>query len=316
MDLKIPLFPPVASTIAPSVDHLYYFLLIISTLVTLGIFYFIIYYIVRYREGNKVDRTLHYGSKLKIEILWSTLPLVIFMFIFVWSAKDYYRSSFIPQDGMEIMVVGKQWMWKFQHSSGYREMNQLHIPVGKKIKLLMTSQDVIHSFFIPAFRIKKDVLPARYTSVWFEATQAGTYHLFCTEYCGTNHSRMIGKIFVLTPQDYNHWLNTQVSSDLSSIVPLGSTLAARGRDHFVRFNCISCHRTQIAPPLEGLFGREVLLDNGRRVVADENYLRESIFYPKKNVVKGFSSSMPSYRNEMSEEELMEIISYLKSLSHN
>ncbi|HEY0982994.1 MULTISPECIES: cytochrome c oxidase subunit II [unclassified Schlesneria] len=304
------LMPEQASTLAPSVDLLYYFLLSVSTFFTVLIAVLIVYFSIKYRRGNQqVDRSKGEDHSLWLEVLWMVVPLLISMAIFAWGASLYYSEYRPPDDAIEIRGVGKQWMWKFQHPSGQREINDLHVPLGYPVKLTLISEDVIHSFFVPAFRTKRDVVPGRYTNCWFEATRTGTFHLFCAEYCGTNHSRMIGRVIVMEPAEYERWL---ANSNMQE-----SPLAA-GKRLYEEFRCVTCHRPEGAtgrcPPLEGLFGRDVKLVDGTTVPADETYLRESILRPAAKVVAGFEPLMPSYEGQISEEQLIYLITYIKSLA--
>ena len=233
--------------------------------------------------------------------------MAIFVVFFVWGAKIYFGAYRPPDDATVIYVQAKQWMWKFQHPEGQREINELHVPTGRPIKLLLTSEDVIHSFFVPDFRVHMDVLPERYTSVWFEATTPGEYHLFCSQYCGTNHAGMIGKVYVMKPSDYQEWLDRHAEG----------SLALEGGKIFRKYRCISCHSADEnarAPVLEGLFGSKVHLSDGRTVVADEGYIREKILYPSKMTVLGWQSKiMPTFKGQVSEEEIVELIAFIRSL---
>ena len=229
------------------------------------------------------------------------------MAIFFWGAVVYFKGRTPPRDSTEVYVVAKQWMWKLEHAEGQREINELHVPVGRDVKLIMTSQDVIHSFFVPAFRMKQDVLPGRYTVVWFRAIKPGTYHLFCAEYCGTQHSGMIGSIVVMDPAQYEAWMNG------------GSTgpLSATGEKIFAELGCATCHRSDTqgrGPNLQGVFGKPVLLEDGRTVIADENYVRESILDPGAKIVNGFKPVMPTFQGLVSEEQLNALVAFVKSLS--
>jgi cytochrome c oxidase subunit 2 len=233
--------------------------------------------------------------------------LVLAMVMFGWGASLYFTNSRAPEGAMELHVVGKQWMWKIQHPEGPREINELHVPTGQAVRLIMTSEDVIHSFYIPAFRIKMDVLPGRYTTAWFEATQIGEYHLFCAEYCGNEHSRMVGKVVVMDPVDYERWVSGEGA---------GESMAARGARLFTEMRCDTCHQpegTGRGPSLEGIFGSVVALENGQSVEADESYLRESILNPGAKVVAGFQPVMPTFQGQVNEEQLLQIIAYLKTL---
>jgi cytochrome c oxidase subunit 2 len=304
---NFPLWPVNASTHALPVDLLYIFLVVLSLGTTLAIFVVIAIFSMKYRRRHGREATPIEGS-LILEISWSVIPLGIFMVIFLWGAVIFFDERTPPQDATEIYVVAKQWMWKLQHPEGQRELNELHVPAGRDIKLIMTSQDVIHSFYVPAFRIKQDVLPGRYTTMWFRATRPGTYHLFCAQYCGTQHSGMIGEVVVMEPTEYQTWL--------SGGVPAGS-LAQTGQALFQQLGCSTCHRFDVqgrGPNLIGVFGKPVSLEDGRTVVADENYVRESILVPAAKVVSGFKPIMPSFQGQVSEDQLDALIAYVKSLS--
>jgi cytochrome c oxidase subunit 2 len=230
------------------------------------------------------------------------------MFLFAWGAKLFLEIYSTANDSLPIYVVAKQWMWKVQHPGGQREINELHAPLGRPVRLIMASQDVIHSFFLPAFRIKRDVVPGRYQDMTFEARKAGTFHLFCAEYCGTDHSRMTGRIVVLEPADYEAWLARQ---------DVDGTLAAQGASLFRQLGCSGCHSpgsTVRAPPLEGLYGQPVPLQGGEIVVADDKYIRDSILLPRSQVAAGYDPVMPSFEGRVSEDDLIRIVAYIKSLA--
>jgi cytochrome c oxidase subunit 2 len=304
---NFPLWPVAASSHSLAVDLLYIFLVVLSAATTLAIFAVIAVFSMKYRRRHGREATPIHGSLL-LEIGWSVIPLGIFFVIFVWGAVIFFDLRTPPQDATEIYVVAKQWMWKLQHVEGQRELNELHVPVGKDIKLIMTSQDVIHSFYVPAFRVKQDVIPGRYTTMWFRATRPGTYHLFCAQYCGTQHSGMIGDVVVMETAEYQTWL--------SGGGPTGS-LAQNGQALFQQLGCSTCHRFDVqgrGPNLTGVFGKPVLLEDGRTVVADENYVRESILVPAAKVVSGFKPVMPSFQGQVSEEQLTSLVEYVKSLS--
>jgi cytochrome c oxidase subunit 2 len=262
---------------------------------------------VRYQKRAGREATPIEGSTA-VEIAWTTIPFGIFLFIFAWGAYIYFLERTPPKDSSDVYTVAKQWMWKFQHLEGHREINELHVPVGRDIRMIMTSQDVIHSFYVPAFRVKQDVLPGRYTVAWFHATKPGTYHLFCAEYCGTNHSGMIGDVVVMEPAQYQAWL--------SGGGAMGS-LAQTGEGIFQSLGCSTCHRMDTqgrGPNLLGIFGKPVLLEDGRTVAADENYIRESIVNPQAKVVSGFKPIMPTFQGIVSEEQVNALVAYVKSLS--
>jgi len=304
---NFPLWPAGASSNAGAVDALYIFLVALSTFMTVAIFATIAVFGLKYRRRHGREAQQIEGS-LILEIAWSVIPMGIFVVIFAWGAVLYFHDRTPPQDATDVYVVGKQWMWKIQHPGGQREINELHVPVNKDIKLIMTSQDVIHSFFIPAFRVKQDVLPGRYTTLWFRATQTGTYHLFCTQFCGTEHSGMIGQVVVMDQADYQNWLTG--GTVVGSMAQSGDTL-------FQQLGCGTCHRFDVqgrGPNLRGVFGNPVQLEDGRTVIADDNYIRESILSPAAKVVSGFKPIMPSFQGQVSDEEVNALIAYIKSMS--
>jgi cytochrome c oxidase subunit 2 len=260
---------------------------------------------VRYRQGARVSRG-NVQRKLGIEIAWTVIPLLLFIVIFAWAARDFIALYTPPQDALPVYVVAKQWMWKLQHRSGRREINELHVPLGQPVRLVMTSQDAIHSFYVPAFRLKQDVLPGRYTSLWFTPTQLGEFRLFCAEYCGSQHSQMIGRVVVMKPADYARWSSEGTTSP---------SLAQYGFARFRELGCSGCHAAGSsvhAPSLRGLLGREVHLQDGRTLIADENYIRDSILLPKKDVVAGFAPVMPSFAGQVSEEDIQALIAYIRA----
>lgn len=304
------LLPEQASTHAPRVDLLYFFLLGLAVFFTVLIASLIVYFSVKYRRGNtRVDRTITSEHALGLEITWMVIPFVISMAIFGWGATLYFSGYRPPAGAMEVRVVAKQWMWKFQHTSGRREINSLHVPLGQPVKLTMISEDVIHSLFVPAFRVKRDVLPGSYSTCWFEATRTGEFHLFCAEYCGTNHSRMTGRVVVMEPAEYEAWLGGGKANELPAVA---------GKRLFEELRCVNCHMPMAAavrcPPLQNLYGHEVLLTNDQTVVADENYLRESILRPAAKVVKGYEPLMPSFDGQVDEEQLIQLIAFIQSLT--
>lgn len=302
-------FPEQASTMATRIDSIYFTLVGLSILFATLIAVFLVYFGIRYRRSTKVDRSNILHESMALEFGWSFIPFVMAMGIFGWSAFVYYDINRAPDDALEIYVLGKQWMWQIQHPLGKSEINELHIPVNQPIKLIMTSQDVIHSFYVPAFRLKQDVLPGRYTTLWFEATQPGEYHLFCAEYCGTDHSQMIGKVVAMGQQDYERWLSGNVSSE---------TMVEAGQRLFNENGCGSCHLAAgggIGPSLTGIFATEVPLEGGGTVVADEIYLRESILDPQAKIVAGFQPVMAPYQGIISEGGVLQLVAYIKSLSN-
>jgi len=306
----VPLFPDQASSFAWQVDLLYVYLIIVSIAFTIPIVVAIFIFGLKYREREKYATPDEMHGSIALETVWSIIPFVVSMTIFLGGAYVYYNQYRIPDDpAMEVYVVGKQWMWKLQHSTGQREINELHVPVGRKVKLTMTTEDVLHDFSVPAFRTKADVVPGRYTYIWFEATKPGKYHLFCAEYCGLNHSGMGGYVYVMEQRDFDNWLSGNVS---------GQTPVEQGRELFeTKLGCASCHAggpQQRGAKLEGIFGKEVKLVGGGTVVADENYIKNSILNPTSQVVEGFSPIMPTFKGQVTEEQLVALVAYIKSLS--
>jgi len=302
-----PLFPESASTMASRVDALYFFLLAISIFFSLLIAGLIVFYAVKYRRRAAGSVGSEIKGGLVLELTWTIVPLLITMVIFVWGASVFFAMARPPDETINIYVVGKQWMWKFQHLDGQREINELHVPVGRPVKLIMTSEDVIHDVFVPAFRIKADVVPGRYTHLWFQSTKPGRYRLFCAEYCGTKHSGMIGQVVVMDPSEYQTWLSGGASE---------GSLASAGAKLFQDLACNTCHRPDAqgrGPVLEGLFGKTVTLQNGETLSVDEAYVRESILQPAANIASGFQPIMPTFQGLVTEEQLLELIEYVKSL---
>ena len=304
---KFQLFPVQASTLAPEVDHLLYFLLAVSTFFTLLIFGAIFYFAIRYRRRSEheLPHVAHTGYTL--EIVWSVIPFGLTMVMFTWGASIFFNASKPPNDAIQIYAVGKQWMWKLEHVEGQREINELHIPVGRPVRITMASEDVIHSFFVPAFRTKQDVVPGTYTTTWFTATKTGKYHLFCAEYCGTRHSAMIGWIYVMEPADYEAWLGGGAAS---------GSLADNGKKLFEQLACNNCHRednTGRCPNLVGLFGQPVKLSGGNSVKADEAYIRESILQPQAKIVAGYEPVMPTFQGLVTEDQILQLVEYVKSI---
>ena len=319
--LGFPLFPAGASTVSGDVDLVFLSLLALCLFTLLGMFFALLYFSVRYRAGNNTSRENSNPRATVLEIAWTLTPFAFFVTIFIWAGHIFFVMNTPPPNALEVYVIGKQWMWKFQHPDGEREINELHIPIGQPIRLTLASEDVIHSFFVPAFRIKHDVVPGRYMTTWFEATTAGEYHLFCTQYCSTAHAKMRGRIIAMEPDRYASWLqgirSGGVVPNLSALNPL-SALPARGRKLFVSLGCVACHGvggkgSNVAPTLRGVFGRRVKLGDGTTVVADDNYLRESILLPAAKIVQGYSPSMPSFQGRVSESDLVDLVSYIKSL---
>lgn len=301
------MLPDVASTYAGRVDNIYFFLIGMTAFFSVAIALAILVLGIRYRRNAKVNRT-PYTPPMWLELTWLIAPLPILLFLFYWSSQVFLEMQRPPANAMEINVVARQWMWKFQQPSGRREIDELHVPMGRAIRLKMISEDVIHSFYVPAFRTKQDVLPGRFTSAWFEATKPGTYHLFCAEYCGTQHSKMIGRVVVMTPPEYEEWLSGK-AGDVSPVVA--------GQALFEQHRCGSCHgqptEKSRGPSLAGQFGKMIPLADGSAVPADDGYLRESIVRPGSKIVAGYQNLMPTFEGQLSEEELNDLVAYIKSL---
>ncbi|HEU0177685.1 MAG TPA: cytochrome c oxidase subunit II [Blastocatellia bacterium] len=305
--IQIPFLPEQASSFASEMDLFYLLLIALTGFFTVLIGAAALYFLIKYRRRSRAEVPEQIEGHLKLEITWTVVPFVISMFIFAWGAKLYYQMYTPPTDALEIFVTGKQWMWRAQHPDGQREINELHVPLGRRVKLTMTSEDVIHSYYIPAFRTKTDVVPGRYTTSWFTPIKAGTYHLFCAEYCGTQHSGMIGKVVVMDPPDYEAWLRN---------VPRDKSPAEAGQQLFTSLACSNCHLEDNkgrGPSLQNLFGKEVKLANGAAVKADEAYLRESILNPGAKTVAGYANDMPTFQGLVTEEQVAMIIQYIKSV---
>jgi cytochrome c oxidase subunit II len=309
MEQTFRLFPVQASAFAERLDRLYWFLIGVSGFFSGLIILLLIVFAVKYRRrpGHAAEKT---RRSLGLELLWTVIPLMLVMVVFVWGADLFLDESTPPQGAEEIYVVGKQWMWKAQHSNGRREINELHIPVGRAVKVTLAAQDVIHSFYIPAFRVKQDAVPGQSRTMWFVPTKPGEYHLFCAEYCGTDHSRMIGRVVVMEDTAYQAWLGGET----------GDTPVQAGERLFTQFDCASCHasgRRQRCPNLTDLYGTNIRLVNGRTVLFDEAYIREKLMFPNAKVPEGYQANiMPTFRGQLTEEQILALIAYLKSLSPN
>src|SRR3954451_2506196 len=303
------LYPPQASTIAPQMDALYFFMVLVSLIGLTIVILLVTSFSILYSKKRHPVATQIEGSTL-LEATWTIIPLGLFLVMFVWGALIYFRVYTPPANAMNIYVVGKQWMWKAEHPGGQHEINALHIPMGRPIQLTLISQDVFHSFSIPAFRVKREAIPGRYTNVWFEATTPGTYHLFCTQYCGTNHSAMIGDIVVLRPDDYKKWLGESTS---------GMPLAQTGERLFASLSCNACHNGRggaRGPSLAQIFGSQVALSNGTTATADEAFLREAILNPSNHVPQGYAPIMPTYQGQISEDGVIALVEFIKNLNSN
>lgn len=307
--MNFPFFPTAASTTATRVDHIYFVLLALSALVLAIVFLPMIYFLFKYRRGKKANRKPLSISTNKVEITWTLIPTLIAMGFFAWGADAYFYQEVPPANTMDVNIIGKQWMWKIEHQEGNREINELHVPLNRAVKLTLASEDVIHSFFIPAFRIKQDVVPGRFTTEWFTATQTGAYRFYCSEYCGADHAKMQGMVYVMTPADFQEWLAHGAPRN---------TLAQSGEKLFRELGCSGCHVNSSAvraPPLSGLYGKLVPLSDGTFVRADVKYIRDSILLPRSQIAAGYQSVMPTFQGHISEEELLQLIAYIKSIAN-
>ena len=302
----IPLFPVQASTLASQVDNLYFFLLAVTSFFAILVVILVVFFAVKYRDDSGLKVGSPITGSVPLEIGWSLIPFVTSMVIFVYATVVYFNIVRPPAETLEIYSTGKRWMWRFQHIDGQSEINDLHVPRGRPIRVTFTSEDVLHSLFIPVFRVKADAIPGRYSSIWFTPTQTGEFHLFCAEYCGTRHSGMIGRVIVMEPNDYQAWLTGGG----------GLPMVARGEQLFQQLACGACHLadgTGRGPSLAGGFGRQVQLVGGTSVVADDSYIRESILLPHAKVTAGYQPTMPTYQGQVNEEGVMSLIEYIKSL---
>lgn len=301
-----PLFPEQASTVAGHVDTLYLGLVVLTGSVSLLIWIVIFYFAIKYRRRPDNELAQEQEPPAALEMAWMIIPGIIFMVIFVWGAWVYFRIQRVPANAIEVYATGRQWMWKFQHQTGQREINTLHVPVNRPVKITMASEDVIHSLWFPAFRVKNDVLPSRYRTMWFTATKTGKFHIFCAEYCGTQHSGMIGSVIVMEPTEYQRWLAGGTEG----------SLASQGEKLFQKYACNTCHTATAGargPTLAGLYNRTRPLADGKSVVADDNYIRESILNPQAKVAAGFQPIMPTFQGQVSEDDLIRLLSYVRAL---
>jgi cytochrome c oxidase subunit 2 len=301
-----PLFPEQASTVAQYVDGLYLGLVAITGVVSLLVWFVIFLFAIKYRRRPDNELAQEQEPPAALEATWIIIPTIIFMFIFVAGAWVFFRIQRVPTNAIEVYATGRQWMWKFQHPTGQREINTLHVPVGRPVKITMASEDVIHSLWFPAFRVKTDVLPNRYRTMWFEATKVGRYHIFCAEYCGTLHSGMIGWVEVMEPTAYQRWLAGGSEG----------SLASQGEKLFEKYSCNTCHNAGAGargPNLAGLYGKTIPLADGHSVAADDNYIRESILNPQAKIAAGFQPIMPTFQGQVSEDDLLRLLAYVRTL---
>lgn len=306
------LMPTQASNIATHVNNLYVFLLVISFIASVILIGGMIYFAVKYKRKSANDKTAYISHNTTLEFIWSFIPLVIFMAMFAWGWLLYHQMREMPKDALEIHIVGKQWAWEAQYKSGVKTGNLVVAPVNTDVKLIMSSNDVIHSFYVPSLRIKQDVVPGRYTALWFNANKMGEFHIFCAEYCGTSHSGMIATLKVVSQEEYDRWLEEE--SKVGSL-----PLAKRGEKLFQVKACASCHSvadavTKVGPSLWKKFGAQEELADGSKITVDENYLRESVMTPNAKIVKSFPQNvMPTFQGQLSEIEVSALIEYIKGL---
>lgn len=303
--------PRAASTYAADVDGLFYFIFWTSVVIFALVVFGLIYLSIRYKKRGKTELTASISHNTKLEVTWTVLPTLLILVVFVWGFRGYMKMRVVPKDAIEIRVTAQKWFWSFDYQEGINSVGELVVPAGKPIKLLISSRDVIHSLFVPDFRLKMDAVPNRYTIAWFQADDLGEYQLYCTEYCGTEHSKMLGKVRVLSQGDYENWINE------NSQLGQGLTLEEFGRQVYENKGCMTCHSTdgsaRIGPTFKGVFGHEVKLASGETVVVDENYIRESILNPQAKVVAGFQPVMPPYQGILKPQEVDALIAFIKSL---
>ena len=310
MKMPFPLFPPSASSVATEVDLLYLFITAVSAFFVVLVAALVVIFAIKFRRRHPDEVGADIHGSLVLELTWTFIPFVLAMVMFFWGADLFFRLARPPVDSMEIFVVGKQWMWKVQHPTGVREINEMHVPIGRNVKITLGSEDVIHDYSIPAFRVKMDAVPGKLTTLWFKAEKAGSYHLFCAEFCGTKHSGMIGQVIAMEPHEYEAWLSGGTAG--AAVPP-----AQAGEKLFGELACLTCHRLDgtpgVGPSLAGVFGSQVPLSDGSTVLADDNFLRESIMVPTAKVVRGFQPVMPPFQGLVSEEQLLQLIAYIKTL---
>jgi cytochrome c oxidase subunit 2 len=305
---QLPFYPEQASNFAPSVDGLMTFLILVSVGFSVLITAAIVFCFFKFHRKSKNEIGVPIHGDLRLEAMWIVVPALLALAMFSWGAVVYVDYRRAPQDTLDVYVIGKQWMWKVQQPNGRREINELHVPTGRNIKLILASEDVIHDFFVPAFRVKMDVVPGHYNTMWFRPTKPGRYHFFCSQYCGTNHAVMGGWVTVMDPSDYAAWLSGSTGGDVDPVVA--------GEKLFVEKACATCHLgngTGRAPSLNGVFGGTVRLADGSTVTADEGYIRESILDPPAKIVAGYQPLMPSFQGQLTEEQILSLTSYIKSL---
>lgn len=313
-DLHDLLLPPAKSTVADQTDALFYFVNMSSLVLTIGLMGVIIYFIFRYRRKSEDEVTPLITHNNKLEVTWAVIPLIMTLAIFGWGYQVFMDQQVVPDDAYEVQVNAQSWIWQFQYENGAQSNGELHVPADRPVKLIMSSNDVIHSFFVPDYRIKKDIVPGQYTEIWFNVPKPDTSIIFCTEYCGTGHSDMLGEVIVHEQDDFDTWLaqNSGGASQPDDMPP-----AEWGEQISQEYACNTCHSTDgsemTGPTWQGLFGHEVQLEDGSTVTADENYIRESILEPNAKVVEGYPPVMNTYKGQLNEDQINALIEYIKTL---
>lgn len=308
MQSQLPLYPEQASNFAPHVDALMLFISAICLFFAVAITAAIIFFLYKFRRKTPGEIGVAIHGDMRLETAWIVVPLVLALAMFGWGAVVYVDFRRAPSDALDIYVIGKQWMWKLQQPNGLKEINELHVPVGQDVRLIMSSEDVIHDFSVPAFRVKMDVVPGHYNTLWFRPTKVGKYHFYCSQYCGTNHAIMGGWVTVMEPDEYTAWLSGSSGPTVNPVVAGAKLFADRA--------CLTCHGSDgkgPAPSLNGVFGGQVRLADGSTVTADESYIRESILNPNAKIVAGYQPVMPTYQGQLTEEQTIDLISYVRSL---
>jgi cytochrome c oxidase subunit II len=305
---QLPFYPEQASNFAPNVDSLMTFLILVSVFFSAAITAAIVIFFFKFHRKSKNEIGIPIHGDMRLETAWIVVPAFLALAMFGWGAVVYVDYRHPPQDTLDLYVIGKQWMWKIQQPSGRREINEMHVPVGRDVKLVLASEDVIHDFFVPAFRVKMDAVPGHYNTMWFRPTKAGRYHFFCSQYCGTSHAMMGGWVTVMEPSDYAAWLSGSTGEDVNPVVA--------GEKLFAEKACSTCHLsngTGRAPSLNGVYGGTVHLADGSNVTADDAYIRESILVPSAKIVAGYQPLMPAFQGQLTEEQIMSLTAYIKSL---
>lgn len=305
------LLPEAASDFAGKVDHIIWFVTVISLIFFILVSFFLVYFAIKYRRKKENEETPYITGSHILETLWTVIPSILLIIIFAYGFLVFREIKTPPSNTLEINVTGRQWLWQFKYDNGKTTINELRVPEGKPIRLVMKSEDVNHGFFVPAFRVKQDLMASMYTQLWFKATKIGTYDLFCTQYCGTGHSAMLGKVIVMSPEDYEKWEKSEEQ------VATGAPSAERGKELYVQRGCNACHSVDgtriVGPTWKGLWGKEEVMQDGQKVTVDENYVRESILEPQAKIVNGYPPVMPSFKGVVSDEDISAIIAYMKTL---